>query len=130
MLGRALGINLGHRSTGDDEMARSVVEANDGVDQFGNLGELRVPDELEISTPGRENDATAIKPATAETRFPELSSGLSSTELIAAKSRNDLGVIACPISIRPVTDAKSSPAPYWRGRRRMVYWAPNPGSTR
>jgi len=41
-------------------MARSVVEANDGVDQFGNLGELRVPDELEISTPGRENDATAI----------------------------------------------------------------------
>jgi len=24
------------------------------------LGELRLPDELEISTPGRENDATAI----------------------------------------------------------------------
>jgi hypothetical protein len=44
-----------------------------------------------------ENEATAIRPATAETFLPEWLSGLSGTGLIAATDRNDLGIFAAPI---------------------------------
>jgi hypothetical protein len=46
--------------------------------------------------------ATAISPATAETLRPEMSD-LSSTEVIAAFERNDLGGFAMFIEARPQT---------------------------
>jgi len=49
-----------------------------------------------------ENEATAIRPATAETFRPELLSNFSSTELIVAIERNDLGAFASPIPFAPL----------------------------
>jgi hypothetical protein len=45
-----------------------------------------------------ENEATAIRPATAETFLPELLSNFAPTELTVAIERNDLGAFALPIT--------------------------------
>jgi len=49
-----------------------------------------------------ENDATAIRPATADTFVPEPPSNLSSTRSTIAIERNDLGAIARPIPRAPI----------------------------
>ena len=54
-----------------------------------------------------ENEATAISPATAETFRPELLSNFSSTELIVAIERNDLGAFASPIPFAPLRHSNS-----------------------
>jgi hypothetical protein len=54
-----------------------------------------------------ENEATAISPATAETFRPELLSNFSSTELIVAIERNDLGAFASPILFAPLSHPNS-----------------------
>src|SRR5207247_5361875 len=55
---------------------------------------------LDCCASAPENDATAMRPATAETFLPELFSVVWPTELIAASKRSDLGAFArfitCP----------------------------------
>ena len=51
-----------------------------------------------------ENDATAIKPAIAETFLPELPSIASSTRPLVAIKRNDRGAFICPIPRAPIPE--------------------------
>src|ERR1019366_7573523 len=57
---RTLGQDLGNWSCGDDEMSWTIVEANHGIDQAGDLGQLRIPDELKIATLGGLDDPSAL----------------------------------------------------------------------
>jgi hypothetical protein len=56
---------------------------------------------LDCCASAPENDATAIKPATAETFRPELLSGFSFAELFVADARNDFGILALLINPIP-----------------------------
>jgi len=53
---------------------------------------------------GAREEATADQAATAETFRPELLSNFSSTELIVAIERNDLGAFVSPIPFAPLTN--------------------------
>src|SRR5438046_8535906 len=61
---------------------------------------------LDCCASAPENDATAIKPATAETFLPELFSTVWLTELIATLKRSDLGALVLFIT-RPLMNPGS-----------------------
>ena len=59
LFGRSSWEDLGDWTSGDDEVTRTIIESDDRIHEFGDLGELGVPDELEVATLGGDNHSTS-----------------------------------------------------------------------